>query len=297
MQEHWPRQPLILTPQLPLIWVGSYWSIGQMFQQCGQSIGQPSGDQVEMALMLAFVWIGASAYNQLLIYQNIPITGIIRYKNLAIGNALTLICTIILAWGKPAVILFPRHLTVMTGILTALAILLATLGNYFVASTRRLPDRLPLWLGPITIILTMVVIPLFFTLGGHGQAVLAAILVITIQAGHFWQLPQLLTAVLARRSGFYNVLIGADLAALIASIPLGIVSEYQLWNADVIDRLSICWGIALLSLGINTLIIAAMQRYHNDYRYGHAEGYENWFVAIGALLWVVLLVGLILVIK
>lgn len=100
MQEKWPRQPLIITPNLPLAWFAGYWVVATMLKGCGLTVAQPTGDQVELALMLAVVWVVASAFNQLLIYQNVPAMGADRYKNLAILNALALICTIVLAWGS-----------------------------------------------------------------------------------------------------------------------------------------------------------------------------------------------------
>lgn len=100
MQEKWPRQPLIIMPNLPLAWLAGYWVVVTMLRGCGLTIVRPTGDQVELALMLAVVWIVASGANQLLIYQNAPLTAANRYKDLAMVNALALICTIVLAWGN-----------------------------------------------------------------------------------------------------------------------------------------------------------------------------------------------------
>ena len=287
MQEKWPRQPLIIMPNLPLAWLAGYWAVVTMLRGCGLTIVRPTGDQVELALMLAVVWIVASGANQLLIYQNAPLTAANRYKDLAMVNALALICTIVLAWGKPAVILFPRQLSSLTALMLALTLLVAGIGNYFVVVTRVRHGRLSLWLGSGALALSAVAAPLLFASSDRLSWLLAAILVALIQASVCWQLPRLLAAVPARRSGLYNLLVGFVLAALFASFLLGVATIAQLWIWAVYSRLAICWGLSWLAIGSGTLVIAACQRYQSDFRYGHATGHENWFVAAGALCWVV----------
>lgn len=287
MQEKWPRQPLIIMPNLPLAWLAGYWVVVTMLRGCGLTIVRPTGDQVELALMLAVVWIVASGANQLLIYQNAPLTAANRYKDLAMVNALALICTIVLAWGKPAVILFPRQLSSLTALMLALTLLVAGIGNYFVVVTRVRHGRLSLWLGSGALALSAVAAPLLFASSDRLSWLLAAILVALIQASVCWQLPRLLAAVPARRSGLYNLLVGFVLAALFASFLLGVATIAQLWIWAVYSRLAICWGLSWLAIGSGTLVIAACQRYQSNFRYGHATGHENWFVAAGALCWVV----------
>ena len=287
MQEKWPRQPLIIMPNLPLAWLAGYWVVVTMLRGCGLTVVRPTGDQVELALMVAVVWIVASGANQLLIYQNAPLTVANRYKDLAMVNALALICTIVLAWGKPAVILFPRQLSSLTALMLALTLLVAGIGNYFVVVTRVRHGRLSLWLGSGALALSAVAAPLLFASSDRLSWLLAAILVALIQASVCWQLPRLLAAVPARRSGLYNLLVGFVLAALFASFLLGVATIAQLWIWAVYSRLAICWGLSWLAIGSGTLVIAACQRYQSDFRYGHATGHENWFVAAGALCWVV----------
>lgn len=287
MQEKWPRQPLIIMPNLPLAWLAGYWVVVTMLRGCGLTVVRPTGDQVELALMVAVVWIVASGANQLLIYQNAPLTAANRYKDLAMVNALALICTIVLAWGKPAVILFPRQLSSLTALMLALTLLVAGIGNYFVVVTRVRHGRLSLWLGSGALALSAVAAPLLFASSDRLSWLLAAILVALIQASVCWQLPRLLAAVPARRSGLYNLLVGFVLAALFASFLLGVATIAQLWIWAVYSRLAICWGLSWLAIGSGTLVIAACQRYQSDFRYGHATGHENWFVAAGALCWVV----------
>ena len=287
MQEKWPRQPLIIMPNLPLAWLAGYWVVVTMLRGCGLTVVRPTGDQVELALMMAVVWIVASGANQLLIYQNAPLTAANRYKDLAMVNALALICTIVLAWGKPAVILFPRQLSSLTALMLALTLLVAGIGNYFVVVTRVRHGRLSLWLGSGALALSAVAAPLLFASSDRLSWLLAAILVALIQASVCWQLPRLLAAVPARRSGLYNLLVGFVLAALFASFLLGVATIAQLWIWAVSSRLAICWGLSWLAIGSGTLVIAACQRYQSDFRYGHATGHENWFVAAGALCWVV----------
>lgn len=287
MQEKWPRQPLIIMPNLPLAWLAGYWVVVTMLRGCGLTVVRPTGDQVELALMLAVVWIVASGANQLLIYQNAPLTAANRYKDLAMVNALALICTIVLAWGKPAVILFPRQLSSLTALMLALTLLVAGIGNYFVVVTRVRHGRLSLWLGSGALALSAVAAPLLFASSDRLSWLLAAILVALIQASVCWQLPRLLAAVPARRSGLYNLLVGFVLAALFASFLLGVATIAQLWIWAVYSRLAICWGLSWLAIGSGTLVIAACQRYQSNFRYGHATGHENWFVAAGALCWVV----------
>ncbi|WP_288658540.1 hypothetical protein [uncultured Limosilactobacillus sp.] len=287
MQEKWPRQPLIIMPNLPLAWLAGYWVVVTMLRGGGLTVVRPTGDQVELALMVAVVWIVASGANQLLIYQNAPLTVANRYKDLAMVNALALICTIVLAWGKPAVILFPRQLSSLTALMLALTLLVAGIGNYFVVVTRVRHGRLSLWLGSGALALSAVAAPLLFASSDRLSWLLAAILVALIQASVCWQLPRLLAAVPARRSGLYNLLVGFVLAALFASFLLGVATIAQLWIWAVYSRLAICWGLSWLAIGSGTLVIAACQRYQSDFRYGHATGHENWFVAAGALCWVV----------
>lgn len=274
-------------PNLPLAWLAGYWVVVTMLRGCGLTVVRPTGDQVELALMLAVVWIVASGANQLLIYQNAPLTAANRYKDLAMVNALALICTIVLAWGKPAVILFPRQLSSLTALMLALTLLVAGIGNYFVVVTRVRHGRLSLWLGSGALALSAVAAPLLFASSDRLSWLLAAILVALIQASVCWQLPRLLAAVPARRSGLYNLLVGFVLAALFASFLLGVATIAQLWIWAVYSRLAICWGLSWLAIGSGTLVIAACQRYQSNFRYGHATGHENWFVAAGALCWVV----------
>ncbi|KRM36175.1 hypothetical protein FD34_GL000182 [Limosilactobacillus pontis DSM 8475] len=274
-------------PNLPLAWLAGYWVVVTMLRGCGLTVVRPTGDQVELALMMAVVWIVASGANQLLIYQNAPLTAANRYKDLAMVNALALICTIVLAWGKPAVILFPRQLSSLTALMLALTLLVAGIGNYFVVVTRVRHGRLSLWLGSGALALSAVAAPLLFASSDRLSWLLAAILVALIQASVCWQLPRLLAAVPARRSGLYNLLVGFVLAALFASFLLGVATIAQLWIWAVYSRLAICWGLSWLAIGSGTLVIAACQRYQSDFRYGHATGHENWFVAAGALCWVV----------
>lgn len=294
MQEKWPRQPLIIMPNLPLAWIAGYWVVVTMLRGCGLAVAHPTGDQVELALMLAVVWIVASAANQLLIYQNVPPAGARHYKELAMANALALICTIVLAWGKPAVILFPRQWSSLTALMLALTLLVAGLGDYFVAVTRVRGGCLPLWLGSGALALVALAAPLLFANDQRLGWLLAGVLVAVIQAGACWQLPRLLAPVPARRSGLYNLLVGFTLAALFASFLLGVTTLAQLWRWAVRSRLAICWGASWLAIAGGSLVIAACQRYQGDFRYGHAAGHENWFVAAGALCWVLALLALIL---
>jgi hypothetical protein len=292
--DNWPRQPLILTPQLPLAWGAGYWCLARMLEGCGLPIVAPDGDQMELVLMLGLCWVVAGFYNQLLIYRYVPGLDAGRNRNLAIVHALVMICTIVLAWGKPAIVLFPRQLSPLVILLLVLAFALASLGNYFVDRVRQVPDRLLLWLGPSTLAVMAVAIPLFFNGRAQWGWLLALVMVVGIQAAYFWQLPRIMVTVLAKRSVLYNMLVGAELAALFSGLLLGIISGYQRWMQDVLSRLSICWGCAGIFLGIGAMVIAACQRYHNDFRYGHAADHENWFVAGGALCWVGILLALII---
>lgn len=293
MADNWPRQPLILTAQLPLAWGAGYWCLAQMLAGCRIPVAAPDGDQVELALMLALCWMLAGGYNQLLIYRYVPGLENGRNRVLAIANALALICTIVLAWGKPAVVLFPRRFSPLAILLLVLSLALASLGNYFVDRIRRMPDRLPLWFGPITLAVMAVVVPLFFGSQNWWEWLLASVMIILIQAVAFQQLPRILAETPARRSALYDMLLGAELAALFSSVLLGVISYYQR-GCGVLSRLCICWGSAGVFLGVGAMVIAACQRYHNDFRYGHAADHENWFVAVGALCWVGILLALIL---
>lgn len=294
MPDNWPRQPLILTPQFPLVWGAGYWSLARMLEGCQLTITAPRENQVELALMLGLCWVVAGAYNQLLIYRYVPGLDAGRNRGLAIVHALVLICTIVLVWGKPAIVLFPRQFSPLAILLLVLAFALASLGNYFVDRVNQAPDRLPLWLGSSTLAIMAMAIPLFFNSCTQWGWLLATVMVVLIQVAYFWQLPRLMVTVLAKRSALYNMLVGAELAALFSSILLGIISCYQRWMQDVLSRLSICWGCAGILLGIGAMVIAACQRYHNDFRYGHAANHENWFVAVGALCWVGMMIGLVL---
>lgn len=245
--------------------------------------------------MLGLCWVMAESYNQLLIYRYVPGLAAGRNRILAIVHALVLICTIVLAWGKPAIVLFPRQYSPLVILLLILAFVLAGLGNYFVDCVQQVPDRLSLWLGPVTMAVMTVAVPMFFNVRPRWGWLLALIMIAGIQAVYFWQLPRIMVTVMAKRSALYNMLVGAEIAALFSSLPLGIISCYQRWVQDILSRLSVCWGSTGVFLGIGAMVIVACQRYHNDFRYGHAVNHEDWFVAVGALCWVGILVGLILV--
>lgn len=133
-----------------------------MLQGCQLPVAVPRGDQVELALMLGLCWIVAGAYNQLLIYRYVPDRDAGHDRVPAIINALVLICTIVLAWGKPGTVMFPRHAVPLVVLMLILSFILASLGNYFVARGRQMPDRLPLWIGPSTLAVVAVAVPLFF---------------------------------------------------------------------------------------------------------------------------------------
>ncbi|MGN1279294.1 MAG: hypothetical protein ACI4T4_01275 [Limosilactobacillus sp.] len=265
-----------------------------MLRGCKLPVAAPTSDQVELALMLALCWVLAGAYNQLLIYRYVPGLDSGANRGVAIINALTMICMIVLAWGKPAVVLFPRQFSSLVGLLGFLSLILAGLGSYFISRVWPAPDRLPLWLGPGTLAILAVAVPLFFNGNNRWGWLLALVMVGGIHLAGFQQLPRLLATVAARRSALYNLLVGAELAALFSGFLLGTVSCYQRFMQGVLSRLSICWGSAGVFLGIGAMVLAACQRYHNDFRYGHAANRENCFVAAGALSWVGILVGLIL---
>lgn len=244
--------------------------------------------------MLALGWLVAGAYNQLLIYRYVPGLDLGANRLAAIGNALTLICMIVLTWGKPAVVLFPHQFSPLVILLLILALALAGLGNCFVVQLWQATNRLSLWLGPGTLAAMTIAVPLAFNGNNRWGWLLAMVIVAGIQLTYFRQLPRLLIMVAASRSTLYNMLVGAELAALFSSLLLGMISCYQQFAQGILSRLSICWGSAGVFLRIGAMVLAACQRYHNDFRYGHAIGHTNSYVTVGALCWVGLLFGLIL---
>lgn len=265
-----------------------------MLRGCLIPVATPHSDQVELALMLALGWLVAGAYNQLLIYRYVPGLDLGANRLAAIGNALTLICMIVLTWGKPAVVLFPHQFSPLVILLLILALALAGLGNCFVVQLWQATNRLSLWLGPGTLAAMTIAVPLAFNGNNRWGWLLAMVIVAGIQLTYFRQLPRLLIMVAASRSTLYNMLVGAELAALFSSLLLGMISCYQQFAQGILSRLSICWGSAGVFLRIGAMVLAACQRYHNDFRYGHAIGHTNSYVTVGALCWVGLLFGLIL---
>lgn len=133
MEQWLPRQPLILTPTIPLMWtVGWLCTMSAYIIVGGQP---PSPNQLQdSVLLVSAVILVMNIYNLILIYQRAE-----KYRNLspyaprALLLAIVLIISIVLAWGQPKVVLIPSYLNIWVMIFIVLNCLQALLGQFLLS--------------------------------------------------------------------------------------------------------------------------------------------------------------------
>lgn len=290
LKSNWPHQPLIITPVLPLIWTSGWLAISQVLTLVGKQVGQIGNDVVESVLMVSAVVLVGNVYNLILICQQQQLLKEnYLYQGLTILWALVLIVTTVLAWGKPSLILTPTELSLGPISFLILNICQALLGTYFVLVTRlktRQP-KLSLFLGIWTLAIAGVGLPVLLNWPNKFSAIVGGGLILILILWHGYQVPRMLAYEPASRSGIYQMVIGWTLVAGLTSLFFGCDTVVLSFLGSRLDLVSVAFTLALLTLGIGDEVIAGMQRYHNDYRYGHADGHERSYLVGGAVIWVV----------
>ena len=109
MEQWLPRQPLILTPTIPLMWTVGWLCTMSAYIILGGEPPSPNQLQDSVLLVSAVILV-MNMYNLILIYQRAE-----KYRNLspyaprALLLAIVLIISIVLAWGQPKVVLIPSY--------------------------------------------------------------------------------------------------------------------------------------------------------------------------------------------
>lgn len=233
--------------------------------------------------MISAVILVANIYNLILIYQQTQGDSqqTIGYQVLAIVDALVLIVTTVLAWGQPGHVLLPAKMTWWPGIFLGLNTIQALLGGYFVTVTRpQNTGKLSLFLGPIDLLIASLTVPACLTTRWWLVALTMLIMVNIIQIA---QIPSLFVPTPANRSMTYRGLLGMNLASSFGGVLLTML-------AIKCETLRVSLPLCTLLTGLSDIVIAAMQRYNNDYRYGHAsKKHQQLLCAIGAIIFVLLI--------
>lgn len=295
MEQWLPRQPLILTPTIPLMWtVGWLCTMSAYIILGGQP---PSPNQLQdSVLLVSAVILVMNIYNLILIYQRVE-----KYRNLstyaprALLLALILIISIVLAWGQPKVVLIPNYLNIWVMIFIVLNCLQALLGQFFALLERsQSRQKFASIYWPIVILCSAgVMTPPNLEL--HNGWTLPfiigdCILLIFFIARSWQEIPRILVMVPANNSIIYELLIGINLATIISTVVSGVLFIVFNFNNTEISIVSACFALSPTINGISGLIIGAMQRYNNDYRYGHVKGHPQRYIYCGILLVIIFLI-------
>ena len=126
MEQWLPRQPLILTPTIPLMWTVGWLCTMSAYIILGGEPPSPNQLQDSVLLVSAVILV-MNMYNLILIYQRAE-----KYRNLspyaprALLLAIVLIISIVLAWGQPKVVLIPKELNSLPIISPAILALLTS---------------------------------------------------------------------------------------------------------------------------------------------------------------------------
>lgn len=295
MEQWLPRQPLIITPLVPLVWTVSWLCIVTARFMCGVQYPQPARLQDSVLLVSAVVLL-ANIYNLILICQRIDEYQKEKiYSQNALLLAIILIISIVLAWGQPKIVLIPNHLNIWVVIFVVLNTMQALLGQYFVGLTRpRTRRRQSSLLLPVILFTLsgLVIVPCYFPDSQfHQVAVICGGLLLVAFAWSYWRnLPGLFSRVLARNSIIYQLMVGVNLITAVFVVILGINFLVLNWDSTSLPLLSYCFILSLISNGITGILISAMQRYNNDYRYGHTHGHYNRYIFCGMIIMVAFLI-------
>lgn len=87
------------------------------------------------------------------------------------------------------------------------------------------------------------------------------------------------------------MLVGINLATIISTVVSGVLFIIFNFNNIEISIVAACFTLSPAINGISGLIIGAMQRYNNDYRYGHVKGHPQRYIYCGIFL-VIIFIGL-----
>ncbi|WP_308015798.1 hypothetical protein [Limosilactobacillus reuteri] len=294
MEQWLPRQPLILTPTIPLMWTVGWLCTMSAYVILG---GQPpSPNQLQdSVLLVSAVILVMNIYNLILIYQRVE-----KYRNLstyaprALLLAIILIISIVLAWGQPKVVLIPSYLNIWVMIFIVLNCLQALLGQFFALLERpQSRRRFASMYWPIVVLCTAgIVTPPSLEL--HNGWTLPFIISDCILLSFFivrsWQeIPRILIKVQANNSIIYEMLVGINLATIISTVVSGVLFIVFDFNSTEISIVAACFALSPTINGISGLIIGAMQRYNNDYRYGHVKGHPQRYIYCGIFFVIILL--------
>ncbi len=301
MEQWLPRQPLILTPTIPLMWTVGWLCTMSAYVILG---GQPpSPNQLQdSVLLVSAVILVMNIYNLILIYQRVE-----KYRNLstyaprALLLAIILIISIVLAWGQPKVVLIPSYLNIWVMIFIVLNCLQALLGQFFALLERpQSRRRFASMYWPIVVLCTAgIVTPPSLEL--HNGWTLSFIISDCILLSFFivrsWQeIPRILIKVQANNSIIYEMLVGINLATIISTVVSGVLFIVFDFNNTEISIVVACFALSPTINGISGLIIGAMQRYNNDYRYGHVKGHPQRYIYCG-IFWMIILLMLGFILK
>lgn len=102
-------------------------------------------------------------------------------------------------------------------------------------------------------------------------------------------MPRILVKVPANNSIIYELLVGINLATIISTVMSGVLFIVFDFNNTEISIVVACFALSPTINGISGLIIGAMQRYNNDYRYGHVKGHPQRYIYCGIFLVIILL--------
>lgn len=301
MEQWLSRQPLILTPTIPLMWTVGWLCTMSAYIILGGEPPSPNQLQDSVLLVSAVILV-MNIYNLILIYQRVE-----KYRNLstyaprALLLAIILIISIVLAWGQPKVVLIPSHLNIWVMIFIVLNCLQALLGQFFALLER--PQSLRRFASmywPIVVLCVAgIVTPPSLEL--HNGWTLPFIISDCILLSFFivrsWQeIPRILIKVQANNSIIYEMLVGINLATIISTVVSGVLFIVFDFNNTEISIVAACFALSPTINGISGLIIGAMQRYNNDYRYGHVKGHPQRYIYCG-IFWMIILLMLGFILK
>lgn len=294
MEQWLSRQPLILTPTIPLMWTVGWLCTMSAYIILGGEPPSPNQLQDSVLLVSAVILV-MNIYNLILIYQRAE-----KYRNLspyaprALLLAIILIISIVLAWGQPKVVLIPSYLNIWVMIFIVLNFLQALLGQFFALLERPQSRRkFASMYWPIVVLCAAgIVTPPSLEL--HNGWTLPFIigdcfLLIFFIARSWQEMPRILVKVQANNSIIYELLVGINLATIISTVMSGVLFIVFDFNNTKISIVVACFALSPTINGISGLIIGAMQRYNNDYRYGHVKGHPQRYIYCGIFLVIILL--------
>lgn len=284
-------RPLIIEPNLTLMWGVGWLNLITIIQQLRGPI-VVTNQLIEALIMLSALVLVVDLLNLILIYQQSP--AIVKtpiYRGLSLLFAVIMICLLVLAWSNPGQVLLPNRVTSLNLLFLLLASVKAYLGDFFATTSRLLPfpprrDNL-LWWGtsmlfgqglliyPLTVLHTSL----------RWLPIILIVIGICVSIVVEWRsLPALMNDGDEQRSAVYQLLLGLNLASGIATIFFGLDTiAFRAFNTSV-DLISFVFVLAWWLMGCSLVTLTAMHHYDNDYRYGHAPGYERLYLLLGAVI-------------